>query len=992
MKPIIILCLLSFAAADLRQASQPKKAYKLLQQGGGRGSKNFAVGSGQNNDGTTNTQNKGKVLYMEPSTFGYQGLVNQRNNNYDNFLRSNIDNEQDNRNFNVEPGLDHLPFRTYEAAVETKYPYKGTLNQGTADDSLQVNNVNVDTVLRVAPGEPKLTPLRWNNPHASEIEVNLWIMCSDPPTIVPVKKPSCSGEGNQNNIIEWAIPSDFNNVNFQACPSTQCFNGCKNPTDCVLQIYAHSVETRQYSTSVPIIVTDQVWTGRRLSYEAVPKDNDENSNFAWPTSYDLKSMVTGAKAKNPNSGNTGTAASINDVGICVSSEREGVRENGEIVPQVQLTGVNAVAKGLNAADVHLFLCKMTEQQRSAEQLVDRVKFEVSTQDPSTGEFAPGPSRIENYTPFEFSSENQFGGAGLKKITATITSYAGQSTVVEVLLDLSGNSKRWRNRRHLQSACTLGLAEPFPDPWMDLSKLKRETCLSAQDPNSNYRTTTLQRAVLHSDVANHAYQNSDYSPYSGQQHGEISRNLQAAAVVHMTSGNRGELGKNNLPRQVKKTLKALNKAVNKIYKAYEKVANKVIDDLTRNGGKNGNGVTMGVQQLGNSFRSAEKGATSTKRLKTTTYVPSFDTQGYDMNVIQNAINQRTQGRQAKYADLLSTPKPNTGRQYIEIYTATMNQMLPEFAAAEALGITYMESVKMTPCSVLPDPVKEISTGTSRQATACCTGSMLDKGEGKCGSTLPDVTKFRKKNANNKQDGGLYAARTFNLQRYMSLYSCPQECLLQTESNSILATPVTKTSKGTCLNFYGGSRGCVTNALPGDIDCSPCAGIYNNVAPKTFSLEYTVGTPIASNDELSKMIKRVQSAGDAEPMGNVLRVDGEPLVIDDTAICHTVSNFECPGDDAHFEAAVEAGECKERLSIKIDGMCNDGPCDSNPDSAKCLTAKQLCLVDPDSGVKCMPGSDNDPCADCVKVGSGFRGVNGGEVAACALSALLVVASML
>ena len=122
MKSTIILCLLTFAAADLRQASQPKKAYRLLQQGGGRGSKNFAVGTGQNNDGTTNTQTKGKVLYMEPSTFGYQGLVNQRNNNYDNFLRSNIDNEQDNRNFNEEPGLDHLPFRTYEAAVETTYP------------------------------------------------------------------------------------------------------------------------------------------------------------------------------------------------------------------------------------------------------------------------------------------------------------------------------------------------------------------------------------------------------------------------------------------------------------------------------------------------------------------------------------------------------------------------------------------------------------------------------------------------------------------------------------------------------------------------------------------------------------------------------------------------------------------------------------------------------------------------------------------------------
>ena len=172
MKATIIWCLLGFAAADLRQASQPKQAYNLLQQGGGRGAKNFAVGTGSNNDGTTNTQNKGKVLYMEPSIFGYAGLAKQRQKNYDNFLRSNIDNEQDNRNFNNEVGKDHLPFRTYDSATQASYPYKGTAAQGAAD-SLQVNIPPVATVLRALPGEPKLTPLRWNNPHASEVEVNL---------------------------------------------------------------------------------------------------------------------------------------------------------------------------------------------------------------------------------------------------------------------------------------------------------------------------------------------------------------------------------------------------------------------------------------------------------------------------------------------------------------------------------------------------------------------------------------------------------------------------------------------------------------------------------------------------------------------------------------------------------------------------------------------------------------------------------------------------
>ena len=975
MKATIVWCLLGFATADLRQASQPKKAYNLLQQGGGRGSKNFVVGSGQNVDGTTNTENKGKVLYMEPSVFGYQGLKNQRKKNYDNFLRSNIDNEQDNRNFNNEAGLDHLPFRTYQSAVETKYPYKGA-QEGDDDDSLQVNGVNVDTVLRVAPGEPRLTPLRWNNPHASEIEVNLWIMCSDPPTIVPVKKPSCSGEGNQNNIIEWAIPTDFSQVNWQACPSTQCFNGCKNEKDCVLQIYAHSVETRQYSTAVPIIISDKAWTGQKLPYTRTPKDADESASFAWPSSYDLKSMVTGKQAQNPgsqNGGSTGrTAANLNDVRICASSEREAVSENGVGVPLVELTGVGATAKTLNAADVHLFLCKSTEQQRAAEQMVDRVVFEVSSSATGTGAFTAGPKRTENYSPFEMSSEDQFGGAAVKKIKATITAYSGQQTSVEVLLDLRGNGKRWRFRRHLQSACPQGLPEPFADPWMDLSKLKRETCLSAQDPNSNYPKTQIQRAALHSDVANHAYQNSNYSPYSGQQHGEISRNMQAAAVVHMTSGNRGELGKNNIPNQVKQTLKNLNKQVNKIYKTYEKVANKVIDDLTARDGKNGKGVTMGVQPLGESFRSAEKGATSTKRLKTTTYVPSFDATGYNMNTIQNAIARKTGGSRAKYKDLLSAPKPNTGKQYIEIYTATMNRMLPAFAAAEALGITYMESVKMVPCSLIRDPsLKSMSTGANRQATACCTGSMQNTAEGGCGSTLSDTTSFRKRNANNKKDGGLYAARKFNLERYMTLYKCPQQCMLQSQNNKILAASVTKTSKGTCINFLSVS-GCVTQQRADYTDCRPCAGIFNNVAPESFSSQFQIGKPSTEN-ELGKMIQRVQSAAEAEPLGNVLDAGGDPLVVDDTARCHTPSSFSCPGSDSDYEKQAEAGKCTEVESTKVDNMCDDGPCDNDADSLACRMAKAKCLVDPDSGVKCMPGSENDPCADCV------RTVSGGEKAA-------------
>merc|ERR1719487_373783 len=53
---------------------------------------------------------------MEPSDFGYAGLKHQRQRAYDNFLRSNIDNQQDRRDFETEVGRDHLPFRTFESA------------------------------------------------------------------------------------------------------------------------------------------------------------------------------------------------------------------------------------------------------------------------------------------------------------------------------------------------------------------------------------------------------------------------------------------------------------------------------------------------------------------------------------------------------------------------------------------------------------------------------------------------------------------------------------------------------------------------------------------------------------------------------------------------------------------------------------------------------------------------------------------------------------
>merc|ERR1711934_760893 len=407
-------------------------------------------------------------------------------------------------------------------------------------------------------------------------------------------------------------------------------------------------------------------------------------------------------------------------------------------------------------------------------------------------------------------------------------------------------------------------------------------------------------------------------------------------------------------------------VNQIYKAYEKVANKVIDDLTNNGGKNGNGVGMGVQQLGESFRSAEKGATSTKRLKTTTYVPSFDVTGYNMNTIQNAIVRKTGGSKAKYKDLLSTPKPNTNKQYIEIYTATMNQMLPAFKAAEAKGISYMESVKMVPCSELQGSLKQMSTGQNRQATACCTGSLQNVNPGGCGATLSQITDFKKKSANGRNDGGHYSAREFTLNRYMTLYSCPRACMYpirqQKNGNNGLADPVTRSSTGTCVNYLSG-QGCTTTANNQYTDCRPCAGIFNNVAPASFASNFQIGKPYQEGS-LTRMISRLNSAPKGEPLGNVLNAGGQDLGEDNTAQCHTPSSFSCPGNDKDFEKNVDAGNCKEVESAKVDNMCDDGPCDNDENSNACLLAKAKCEVDPETGSMCMPGNENDPCKDCVK----------------------------
>jgi len=219
----------------------------------------------------------------------------------------------------------------------------------------------VDVGRVVKPGESVLVPLRWNNPHASEMEVNIWIFehAEKHPIVVPIRKPSCSGEGHQDNIVSFTVPKDFDTLGAKI-PG---FKGCNEDSKpkCALQIYSHSVESRTYAIGFPIVIP---------GHKSAPEPD-----------------------------------------VVISP----------VIPNIDT-----------------------------------------------------PCDANNYDTVASVSE---------------------------------------------------------DPWYELGGL-RDICLPATDPSATITTAVPRWARLVSDVYNHAYQNSDYSPYSGQQQESISKNLQASAVNKM----------------------------------------------------------------------------------------------------------------------------------------------------------------------------------------------------------------------------------------------------------------------------------------------------------------------------------------------------------------------------------------------------------------------------------------------------------------------------
>jgi len=550
---VALLCWSLVAEADLRMACRPRESYKLRNE---NGAIKFIDGM--------------PCKYMEPSTFEYKNLAGnngQKRKNYDQFLRSNIDNEQDNRDFGEDDGHDHLPFRTMNTQVQ---------NQES----------QIALTWELKPGQTNFIPLRWNNPHSSELEVNIWIMSKDSrqkPVVVPIRKPTCSGEGHQDLVLSFTIPLDFASLGGKIPGFTGCRKGSES--NCILQGYAHSVESRTYAFGIPILVSGHVATQKTTSLN-----------------------------------------------------------------QIQ--------------------------------------------------------------------------------------------------------------------------EATQDPGLNLEPL-RDMCLSSADASANIQTAVPRWANMWSDVYNHAYMNSDFSPYQGQQHESISKNLQASIINKMIVGNRGELGKARLPNAMKNKLNQLQNLENKVYKAYESLANKVINKLG-NQMKNTGVVTAlaGTQELANCFRCQEVGSTNAKRLQTNTYIPSF-------TLPQALIAEARKLVPTQYSDLIND------KGQVQIYVSALNSLMSEFDKAKTLGIVYQ-------------------TGVTRNDQE----NVLN--------TKQDTTQFKKRKADGRKDDGKYAA-TEALKQYATSINCPASCL----DSETGAAPLLKDTKATSI----------TGA------CQGCQKLFENLATKQIQIPVT-----------------------------------------------------------------------------------------------------------------------------------------------------------
>ena len=193
----------------------------------------FAVLACVTADVRLNFQQEGLVnkdgVYAIPSTFGIKGIIEQKDKNNDQFLRSNIDNEANKRDTSKEIPMDMLPCRQ--------------------DSPGKLMKFRKDTFYEL--------PLRWNNPHDSDFEVNIWT--NGMSVVTPIRMPANCGGGYKDQRHSFKIPEDF--------------QGCTNENEnCRLQIYIHSVEPRTYAVCIDFVISDTAPAGIPAALTQPDKD------------------------------------------------------------------------------------------------------------------------------------------------------------------------------------------------------------------------------------------------------------------------------------------------------------------------------------------------------------------------------------------------------------------------------------------------------------------------------------------------------------------------------------------------------------------------------------------------------------------------------------------------------------------------------------------------------------------------------------------------
>merc|ERR1711920_531097 len=155
-------------------------------------------------------------------------------------------------------------------------------------------------------------------------------------------------------------------------------------------------------------------------------------------------------------------------------------------------------------------------------------------------------------------------------------------------------------------------------------------------------------------------------------------------------------------------RSLDRKAKQLVKQYEKIANSLINVI---GGKifiegkpigpaaRHEGDYFVMQETSQCFRCPEVGATSSKRLETETYIPSFQIPAHLMEAVKLLLSE-------EYMQIINDDG------LVQIYVSAMNDLMEEFKKAAELNITYQGPM-----------IKTTMT------------------------TMEDTTKFRKRNANN-----------------------------------------------------------------------------------------------------------------------------------------------------------------------------------------------------------------------------------------------------